>query len=309
MHKDKLKTNPLHFLCLLLIPLFPLMLMGGGLFFCYHNTGFSLDKITSTLNYDEKWEMEPLTIGQREQLFTHVFSQTYYHLASGKLCYAFVSQDRQFVIKFFKMRHLSNFWLDGFAFPFTQKFGFKKKESAQFMIERIFESYKNAYQSMRKETGLLYLHFNKVRELKAKITLIDSKGKKYLVDLDKVEFVVQKQADKVIDHLNHLLREKKFEDLYDSIHSLLKLIAVRCEKGFADHHIGIRSHFGFVGNTAIQIDCATLTRDSSMKYPLNFRQELMHVAELLNVWAQAHYPEMTLFIQQEAQKIINNSAF
>lgn len=188
-----------------------------------------------------------------------------------------------------------------------QKFGFKNETGNQLFSERIFASYKDAYQSLRSETGLLYLHLNKSCEFESTVTLIDNKGKKHVVDLDSVEFVVQRRAKKIYDHLNDLIEEEKHEELRASIHSFLQLIATRCEKGFVDQDLSIRNNFGFVGNSAIQFDCATLTQDSSMKYPSNFRHEIMQVAERLDLWAQENCPEVTLFIQEEAQQIINHS--
>lgn len=301
----KKKVNSLF---LLLLCLFPLLLMGGGLLFITHNPGFSVDKIMSRLPYNQNWEIDSITEKQREVLTQEVFPQKYYYLAAGNQCYAFISEDRKYILKFFKMQSLfPKGWLNSFPLSLFQKFGFKNEASNQLFSERIFASYKDAYQFLREETGMLYIHLNKSREFKSTVTLIDNKGKKYHVDLDTVEFVVQKRAQKIFEHLSELVAEEKYEELRTSIRSFLQLIAARCEKGFVDQNLSIRNNFGFAGNTAIQFDCATLTRDSSMKYPLNFRHEVMQVAERLDLWAQENCPEMTLFIQEEAQRIINHS--
>jgi hypothetical protein len=301
----KKKVNSLF---LLVLSLFPLFLMGGGLFFITRSSGFSIDKIMSTLIYNHTWEIDPLSELQREMLIQKVFPQTYYYLAAGNQCYAFISEDRQYVLKFFKMQNLfPKGWLNSFPLSLFQKIGFKSESGNQFFSERIFASYKDAYQFLRDETGLVYIHLNKSCEFNSKVTLIDSKGKKHLLELDKVEFVVQKRAQKIFEHLNELVEQDKYEELRTSIRSFLQLIAGRCEKGFVDQDLSIRNNFGFVGNDAIQFDCATLTRDSSMKYPLNFRHEVMQVAERLDLWAAENNPEITLFIQEEAQRIINHS--
>lgn len=283
--------------------------MGGGLFFITRTSGFNVDKILSRLAYNANWEIDPISEGQREALIQEVFPQTYYYLASGNQCYAFISEDRRYILKFFKMQSLfPKGWLNGFPFSLLQKIGFKNEKNNQLFSERIFASYKDAYQSLREETGLMYIHFNKSREFRSTVILIDAKGKRHSLDLDKVEFVVQKRAQRIFDHLNALFEEGKIEDMKISIRSFLQLIAVRCEKGFVDQDLSIRNNFGFVTNEeAIQFDCATLTRDSSMKYPLNFRHEIMQVAERLDLWAQEYCPELTLFIQDEAQRIINQS--
>lgn len=302
-----MSKKTLHSLYLVLITLFPLFLMGGGLFFCSYSTGFSIDKITSRLSYNERWEIEPLSDEEKQMLRNEIFSQTFFYLASSSKMYAFISQDQKYVLKFFKMQNLfPQGWTDSFPLSLLRALGFKKEEHNELFSERIFASYQDAYTDLSEETGLLYIHLNKTHELKMKTALIDSKGKKHLVDLDRVEFVVQKRAHKIYDYLNRLVREKKWEDLKLSICSILRLIATRCEKGFIDEGLNIRNNFGFVGNTAIQMDCSRLTRDSSVKYPLNYREKIREMAEHLDAWAQDYYPEITLVIQEESQKIINN---
>jgi hypothetical protein len=293
---------------LILISLFPLLLMGGGLFFCCRPTGFSVDKIASRLSYNPRWEIEAITEKQRELLVQNIFPQTYYYLASGNQCYAFVSEDRQYVLKFFKMQSLfPRGWLDSFPLSLLQSLGIRDEPSNQLFSERIFANYKDAYETFREETGLIYIHLNKTREFKSKVTLVDSKGKKSVVDLDSMEFIVQKRATKIFDHFKALLDENKLDDLRASIHSFLQLIALKCEKGFVDQDLIIRTNFGFIDNGAIQFDCATLTRDASMKYPLNFRKEILEAAERLDIWARENSPDITLFIQEEAQRLINQS--
>lgn len=303
-----MRKKKANILILVLFALFPLFLMGGGLFFCCRTTGFSLDKIISGHLYNPAWEIEPISELQRELLVQKVFPQTYYYLASGNQCYAFISEDREYVLKFFKMQNLlPKGWFNSFPLSLLQHLGIRHETGNRLFSERIFANYKDAYESLRKETGLIYIHFNKSQEFKTGVTLIDNKGKKYIVYLDAVEFVVQRGATRIYDHLNALLRERNYDDLKSAIRSFLKLIATRCEKGFVDQDLTIRNNIGFVGNTAIQFDCGTLTRDSSMKYPLNFRKEIMEGAERLNVWAHENCPEITMFIQDEAQVLINHS--
>lgn len=282
--------------------------MGGGLFFCCRTSGFSIDKISSNLSFNLRWEVEPISEKHRELLVQKVFPQTYYYLAAGNQCYAFISEDRQYVLKFFKMQNLfPKGWMGNFPLSFLRFFGFEQESNNELFLERIFASYKDAYEALRKETGLLYLHFNKTRDFGFTVALIDNKGKKHLVELDTMEYIVQKRATRIFDHLKELADEERYEDLRTSIRSFLQLIAVRCEKGFVNHDISIRNNFGFVGNTAIQFDCATLTRDGSMKYPMNFRQEVLEAAERLYIWALESCPDINIFIQEEAQRLINQS--
>lgn len=283
--------------------------MWGGIFFCFQNTGFRVSKISSKIGYNENWEIPPPSREHTDFLLHDVFPQTYYYLGSGNQCYAFISEDRMFVLKFFKTQNLfKNLGIGKNFLSFFSKFVRKSDPSQQLVFERIFTSYKEAYQELSEETGLLYVHFNKTQDLKTKVCLIDNRGKKCLVNLDSTGFVVQRRAQKIFERVSELARQQQWEEARQSFRVFFELIAARCKKGFADQNLRIRNNFGFLSGKAIQIDCGTLTRDSSMKYPSNFREEIMHVAQRLDQWAQEISPDLCLLIQEEAQRIINHSS-
>ncbi len=290
--------NRFNSVLLLLTVCFPLLLLAGGLFFIMRNSGFSLDKIRLRIDSKENWAIEPLTEQARELLTTKVFPQKYYYLGAGNQCYAFISEDRKYVLKFLKMQHLSpRNWFSPLSF---------RQKNNQLFSERIFASYIDAFQELRAETGLIYVHFNKSREFQSKVTLIDNKGKTHLLDLDSVEFIVQQRAQKIFERFDQLIEAEDYDGLRMAICSFLKLIVTRCEKGFVDRETSIRNNFGFVDDVAIQFDCTTLTRDSSMKYPLNLCEEVMETAKRLDLWAFENEPDVTFLIQEEAQRIVNS---
>ncbi len=301
MKKKKAPIFPLLFFVL-----FPLVLLGGGLVICYRITGFSTAKIYSELHYNENWETDPLTQSGYKQLVEKIFPQTYYYLASGAHCYVFISEDKRYVLKFFKTKHLfPKEWLSFFSF--LRRLTGRLEVGTQFFSERIFASYKSAYDMLRNESGLVYMHLNKKREFRIKVSLIDNKGKKHYVDLDEVEFVVQKKAVKIFDHLHALIKQQDQEGLEAAIRSFLQLIAIRCEKGFTNQDIALKNHYGFIGNHAIQMNCDSLIPDNSMKYPMNFREEVLQAAKRLDLWASQNQPELSFFIQSEAQRIIQGA--
>lgn len=289
------------------LALAPLLILWVGLVFCFQSGGFSLDKITSKLAYDEAWEISAPPREKIDFLIHEVFPQPFYYLGSGNQCYAFVSQDRKYVIKFFKMQNLQASRTGGYITFFTKWFDRESGIDEELSFERIFTSYKDAFEELNQETGLLFVHLNKSHSLKTKVNLIDQWGKKYSVDLDSTEFVVQLKAVRIFDCLNAMANEGQWEEVKNHVRAFFQMIAARSKKGFADNMISIRNNFGFVDGRAVQFDCGTLTRDSSMRYPLNFRNEVMHMAERMNEWAQSLSPEMSLLIQEEAQAVINES--
>lgn len=301
MKKKQIPIVPFVFAALL-----PLALMGVGLFLCYQPV-FSIAKVQSKLSYNENWEVEPLPQGQHEHLIKHVFSQPYYYFDSDHHCYAFISRDLQFIFKVFKKKSaIPEEQLPSFPFSLFKHWDRYVHSDNPFVCERVFANYKDAYDNLRSETALVYLHFNKNREFRTKIHLIDSRGKSHYPDLDSVEFVLDRRADQLFSYLTQLSESKDMEKLRRALRSVLKLVAFCCEKGFTTHNHLLKRYFGFVDGKAVQFDCSNLTRDSSMKYPLNFRGEILSAARQLNSWAIEYEPELSFFIQQEAHSIIRS---
>lgn len=287
--------------------LFPLIVLGIGLIFCCSSQGFNVEKISSKLPYDESWGVPPLTQDEITCFVNHVFSQPFYYLGSGGHCYAFQSEDGQYVLKFFKMHQLlPKDWLNDFPFSLLESYRFDNVEKRQQLIRRAFSSIKASYDILQEETGILFIHLNKTRELKTKTTLYDKVGKKYVVDLDSKEFFLQKKAVKIYDHLIDLMRKGKEDRVHRCIRSLLNTVVARCEQGFADLDIGVRNNYGFVGDQAIIIDCGSLVPDEAIKQPYQYQREVLRIAEAIDHWAAHHLPELVPIIQSEAQLAISS---
>ncbi len=289
---------------------FPLVVLSFGLYYCSVGRGFQIDKISSKLSYNETWEIEPLSQEEKEHLIHEVFSQTFYYLGSGNQTYAFVSSDNKYVVKFFKMhRLLPKHWLTGFPFSLFEKYRFDHVEKKQLYFESTFTSFKDAYQHFRKESGLMFLHLNKSRDLKTSLSVIRYDGKKFLIDLDSKEFIVQHKAERVCDYLADLLSDGKLDQARLIVREWLGLIAVRCKKGFADQDVEFRSNFGVLDGHVVLIDCGNLYADPSLKHPTYFQAEILRAAEKLELWSSEYYPELTGILQEEAHRVVNQNLF
>ena len=74
--------------------------------FCHKQThGFQLHKIRSSLSFTPEWDVQPLPNSEMQTVKT-ALTQPYYYLDSGGQCYAFVSADGKYVLKFFKHHHM-----------------------------------------------------------------------------------------------------------------------------------------------------------------------------------------------------------
>jgi hypothetical protein len=302
MQKKRTSYKPL-----ILVVFFPLVLMGVGFAFCCRSQGFNLEKISSKLTYNELWGVPPMNQGEVSSFVRNVFSQPFYYLGAGDQCYAFQSEDGQFVLKFFKMHQLlPKDWLNDFPFSLFENYRFNNVEKRKQLIQEVFSSIKGSYEHLQEETGLLFIHLNKSRDLKTKAILFDKVGKKYQVDLDSKEFFLQKKAVKIYDHLLELMKQGEDERVHRCIRSLLQVVVARCEQGFADLDIGVRNNYGFVGDQAVIIDCGSLVLDETIRQPHHYQREILRVAEAMDHWAQTHFPELVPIIQDEAHFAINS---
>ena len=130
--------------------------------------GFSVTSITSTIPHHEEWD---IPIDQEDlDLTQKALAQSYSYLKSGSQCYVFISEDQQFVIKFFKhKRWRLNPFLKAIPLPASldqkrSRWIRKKKET----INSTFQSCIISYEDLKRETGMIYLHLNKSTNLNKK---------------------------------------------------------------------------------------------------------------------------------------------
>ena len=316
-----------------IIPLFLKLIVGLGLFIGLQQLiemktlGFCLQKIQADdLSSQQAWEVPPLT---EEQEIKSLFSQPYHLMGVGSECFAFVSEDGQAVIKFFKLDHARPVYFnkglfveDHSAFagtishhPLTrvvlpapfhhwlQRFlGIR-----EFRIQRTFNSIKLAYDELKEETGLLYLHLNPTEHFHQKLTLYDGNGIRHQVDLDSARFCLQKRAVPLEKHFARLHKEHQAEEARKSIDSLIDLILSRCQKGFADRD-AFNKNFGFIGNQAIEIDTGSFHKDIRMRQPWLYKQELFYATLELQSWLKKHYPEMLTYLEERVSEEVRSGS-
>ena len=293
-----------HLPFLFLLVAFPLMLLAVGLYLCSFKRGFTVEKISSTLPFNEEWETKALTEKEREHLLCEVLSQTFYCLGAGRQGYTFASQDNKYVLKFFKMHKiLPKNWLRDFPFSLFEKYRLDNVEKRQDLFESIFKNFKAAYEEMPKETGLVYLHLNKTRDLKTKIKLVDHEGKKWFVDLDTKEFVVQLKAQRVCDYLLELKESE--EQLRSAVRSLLQSVAALCMHGYCDRSVDICNNFGFADKQAILFDFTHFYADESLKQPRYLQAEVLSAVEKISHWAERFNPDLVNLLQEEAHGVLS----
>ena len=219
--------------------------------FCKTQLGsFTVHRISSNLTYHPEWEIAPLPPAELASI-KKMLQQSYSYFSKGSQSFVFASQDGQYVIKFFRHDHLSApFFYDKLPFEWAQRRVAKKTKRLNYD----FGSYKLAYENLKKETGLVFLHLNKTSDLGQTLDLVDKLGIHHQIPLDDYTFLLQRRASKFYPTLNQMIQENCIDEAKKTLTNLTHLLALRAQKGLYAKDPNLESNFGIIGTDPIQID-------------------------------------------------------
>lgn len=269
--------------------------------FCYKQTdGFAREKICSDLAYHAEWNTQPLSLSDREKVLS-ILDQPFTYLGKGAQSYVFESQDKNYVIKFFRHSHIRPpFWVFlPLLPPFLKSYKERKIAYGEGKASRDFMSYKIAFEEMPEETGLIYLHLNKTNDLKKQATIYDKIGIVHKIDLDHMEFLLQKKAQLIYPTLQSWIDQGKLDRARDSLSDLVRLLSLRCDKGIFDKDPDLNTNFGFAQGRAIQIDVGRFRKETGKK--TEKRDELVKITDHLKQWLDRKSPDLSLYLQNEVR--------
>lgn len=260
-------------------------MLGGVERFCRAQTeGFRLDKIHSDFVYVQKAE------GGNEELLK-LLLQKFTFLGSGVQSYAFLGEDGKTVLKVFK--HYHNLpvkgWLKTVPLPsFLEDYRASILKKREHRLHSIFSSCELAYQELKEETGLIYLHLGKIEDILPTISVRDKIGIFHEIDLNHTAFVLQEKVEMLIPKLDALVKQGEVEKAQACVRSLKELIMRRCTKGVANGDLRIERNIGFAGERAVEIDIGSYNKKPHKKRTTPYEKEISK----LHRWMRAHYPQI-----------------
>lgn len=264
----------------------------GAVRLYYHLTDdFRLANMTYELDFEAPWDIHSVSNDERDQLAT-ILQQKYYYIGKGAQSYAFASADQQYVLKFFKFKHLKPNWLVNFVPPITPFNHYKELyiQRKRNKLIGVFEGYDLAYRENRQAAELLYLHLRPTNFLHQQVTLVDKMGFEHHVNLDDVVFMVQKKGETLRSHLASLLDRGDIEGAKQAISSILVMYMQEYQKGVYDRDHGVMHNTGFVGNKAFHLDVGKLTKDDRIKLKKFYKKDLEQISWKMDEWLKKAYP-------------------
>jgi hypothetical protein len=264
--------------------------------FCHEQTGtFCLHKITLNRPEDPVWETPALSPAENAQI-EKILSQPFTFLGHGNECFAFLSEDQTVVLKCFKLQFLRPAYLKEMlqSSPLEWKSTFINARVQR--LARTFDSLKIASDTLKEETGMLYVHLTPTKHLKAPLVLVDKLGIKHSLDPNQIKFVLQKKADLLYPKISTWIKQGEIDKAQDCVASLVQLIAKRAEKQIADRDANIRTNFGCIGQTAIEIDIGSFS--TPVETELDPNEEVRYIMTPLWLWAEKEHPELLPYLTQ-----------
>ncbi len=247
---------------------------------CYKATeGFTIERIKHPLQEAKHSEPIDPAIGQ-------ILERPFRFLASGGQCYAFESEDGQYVLKVFKQHHLRLPSIASAIVPASLNAYFAHKEKTFLASCRI------AATELAQETGVVFAHLEKLQGVPSHILLIDKLNISHQVPSSSLPFVLQKRAILFDEHLKMLLTQGKLPEAISAIESVLALAESRCKKGFADNDPVLNRNWGFIGNEAVEVDVGPFYPDPQL-FEAGYRQKAL-LEEFEKFYEQLvwRYPEL-----------------
>jgi hypothetical protein len=282
------------FLALILV----VALYGTGRLYYAFTGGFTISNVTSDLSYDPRWEM-PVPSPENQKILDKALNQPYTYLGKGCQSYVFESQDGKYVLKFFKyQRFRPQAWLNMFTFipqvrEYQEEKAVKKKES----LDNIFRSWKIAYLQLPKESGLLFVQLNKKQESDPKYLKIKDKlGFSHRVDLNRMEFLLQKKAILLADQIKDWMEKGKEKKAVHLIDQLIAMLISEYEKGIADNDHALMQNTGVIDGHPVHIDVGQFVRNDTVIAPKVYKQEIYDKTYLLHVWLKENYPPLADYL-------------
>ncbi len=272
--------------------------------FFKRNSSFSIRFLFSNLPNRSEWDLPPPSHDELQNLDV-ALAQKFHYLGKGAHCYAFVSEDQKYVIKFHRFAsHMRIFpWLNR---PFSYRFNAERKKIKKYNLMKLsynLQNYKNSYSDLREETGLIFLHINKTDTLHRTVTLIDKTHAEYQIPLDEVTFILQHKANLIYPTLDQLVAEKKIPEAKKVVTSIIHLIAQCCQKGYVDDDPVLRKNYGLLSDRAIHIDVGDLIKNETVKEQ---SQRLAHVEEMtisLRQRIENQYPDLLEHYNEEIKNL------
>lgn len=241
--------------------------------------GFTIGKILCPYAADTAWSHQE---GISSDELRKILKQKFYYLGKGHQCYVFSSENQEYVIKFFNQSR------------------YKKSPSSR---DRNFINHLLGLKELREESGLVAVHFCSEELLTQIIVLVDALGIHHSVDLDQIEFVLQKRMQMPFDVIDAAMDRGDEPLAKHLISQLFAFVKRRLDKNIIDHDTKLYTNLGILNGKACQLDVGQIRKATC---PEDFHQDFIDF-KIKNRrsyrWIKERYPCLLPYYVSELESL------
>jgi hypothetical protein len=282
-----------------------LLIFGGHLYF--HLTGDF--RIAYLLEAKEVHIHEPKIPKEVKKILTQDFT----YLGHGHQTFAFVSSDRQYVLKLFKKDYFRrNGWIN-FLPPVSvfRDWMLHQGKSKEERKEKLLKGYAIAFAYDKENSGLLYYHPHEMNDKSLRVDLITGLGFQKTVDLGQYIFALQVKVKTTKKELSQLLSQGKIPEAKERICQILDLYFSSYRRGIYDNDHNLLDNTGFYNDRAIRLDIGKIVRNPQLVNAVFVEKDLQKIQdERLGPWLERNYPqyapELIQMMREDIKTGLNN---
>lgn len=285
--------------------LLSIVLYGAGRFYFLLTGGFTESNILTDLAEEPDHWIPRLQPSEQEEVAA-ILKQPFHYLGKGCQSYVFASEDGRYVIKFLKyQRFRPQVYLQALSFiPAIQERLKKKTGEKRGKLDALLNSWKIAYNDLKKETGMVYLHLNVDNTFNQPIVLVDKLGLSHAIDPNTVAFLVQKRAAMLCSTLADQMKQGDTEESKALIDHLIAMLLAEYERGLGDNDHALMQNTGVIQNQPLHIDVGQFSKEERFKSSEVFKNEIFSKTYKFRIWLLKHYPELESYLTLKLQEII-----
>lgn len=266
----------------------------------WFNDGFVVDKVLSELPHHSAWNTSQKNLHDVKRILDQEFT----YLDKGHQAFVFESQDQKYVLKLINHSRFSVIsWMHLFPLPdFLDTLRQVHLSRKNRKYRESFESFALAMNELAEETATVYVQLNRSNRFEKPLVIYDKLMRRYEIDLNNVEFILQKKVQMLYPALQNLLEKNGKVAFRQGLSSFLDAIFERAARGISDDDLDVCINMGMLGTRAYIIDTGRFFKEPGLKDPDLFTKEIDKSIRFFVDWLESNYPEEMGYFDYELKE-------
>lgn len=273
-------------------------LWGGGRVYYALTDGFLEVNIYAEGVVATEERLLPPTAEEMTAVFA-ILEQPFDYLGKGCQSYVFASRDGAYVLKLLKYhRFRTKWWVDLFSFiPAVERHRARRAARKEEKLGSLLNSWKVAANSLREESGVLFVHLEKGQLFERPLILYDKLGKRHAIDLNKCEFLLQRRVRMLGEEIEARMARGEEEEVQGLLRSIVELLHSEYDRGIIDNDHALMQNTGVLAGRPIQIDVGQFFRVAPARSRALYKQHLFNKTYKFRHWLSNHYPSLQSYLE------------